>query len=588
MKLAKVSLLKCVLYFLPLLFIWQGLDFTDMGYSLSNALFFDQPGVILGQPMAYFLTNFIGWIWLKISEPFGLVGARFGWCVIMWGIFYLSNKILSQIMPERRSIVFIALTFLFVRSGAWINYNQVSALCALASLLLIIKSESHENPLRLGYALVAGFIIGLNVFVRIPNILMLSFAFMPVVADVVCYKSLPKKASWIYSVIFICGMIAASAIVLALMSVFGYIDYYLDSIAYIKDLASDPNSHHGGSKLINLFINNHIHVFRAALILGIKIACAAFIVVLLPWKLVSCACVVLAAGYFYKRYNYYSYIYVLAGISYIAMFIKLVSEAGKCNRKVVLTYLSALGLFMCLPLGSNNGIINIVCSSWMMMPFTLNFIYMLCLSNVLEYTKKYLPQSINRILQRFDYAAFAAHVRNIFLALFIAISVSHAWTYTYRDSAERLSMRYSVNYDKLRFTYTTSERAKIVQELLEALKRLTSQYEYMLVYDIGCTLHYLLEIKPYMFETWEFLYEPYNFKKYLAKAEYEHSLPLIVRTKETFQSRDWPRKTNRYWNNSESYKQNRAIADNFRDRYSYVKTWENDTFEIWQPKDVIR
>lgn len=492
-------------------------------------------------------------------------------------------------MPERRAIVFLALTFLFVMCVTWIGYNDVSALCALASLLLIIKGESQKTLSRLGCALAAGFIIGLNIFVRMPNILMLSFAFIPVVADVICYKSLPRKTSWGYSVIFICGMIAASAIVLALMSVFGYLDYYLGSIAYIKELASDPNSHHGGSQLITVFINHHIGVFKAALILGVKIACASFMVVLLPWKLVRYACVVLVAGYFYSKYNnYYTHIFVLAGISYMATFIKLASEAGKSNRKVVLTYLSALGLFMCLPLGSNNGIVNIICSSWLMMPITLNFIYMLCLPNIHEYIKKYLPQNINRILRRFDYAAFAAHTRNIFLAFFIAVSMSHAWTYTYRDSAERLTMKHPVNHEKLRFIYTTSERAKTVQELLDAMKPVTNQYEYMLVYDVGCTLHYLLNIKPYMYETWEFLYEPDNFKKYLAKAEHEHSLPLIVKTKETLLSSDWPRKMNYYWNDSERDEQNRAIADNFRDRYSYVKTWENDTFEVWQPKGMTR
>ena len=48
MRATKEVILKCILYLLPVLFIWQGLNFTDMGYSLSNALFFDQPGVIQG------------------------------------------------------------------------------------------------------------------------------------------------------------------------------------------------------------------------------------------------------------------------------------------------------------------------------------------------------------------------------------------------------------------------------------------------------------------------------------------------------------------------------------------------------------
>lgn len=580
-------LLKFILYLLPVFFIWHGLDFTDMGYSLSNALFFDQPGVIRGQSLAYFLTNFIGWIWLKISEPLGLVGARFGWCVIMWGIFYLSNKILSKVMPEWRSVLFLALTFLFVRSGTWINYNDVSALFALASLLLIIKGESLEGMSRLGCIVAAGFIIGLNVFTRIPNALMLSFAFIPVIADIVCYKSLPRKTSWIYSVIFICGMVAAIAVVLTLMYAFGYFNYYLDSISYIKSLANDPNSHHGGLKLINLFINNHIDVFKDAFILGGKIVCASCMIILFPWELVRYACAVLVAGYFYKRYGYYSFIYVLAGISYIAVFIKLAFTAGKCNREAILICLSALGLFMCLPLGSNNGIINIVCSSWLMIPLVLNIIYTSRLFGIFDSTKKYLPQKFNGFLQRFHYDVFVMCARNIFIILFIFMSISHAWTYTYRDSAERFTMRYAINHEKLQFTYTTSTRAKAVQELLDAIKPVTKQYEYMLVYDIGCTLHYLLNIKPYMFETWEFLYEPQQFKDYLNNAEHEYSLPLIIKTKETFLRRDWP-SINSYFDNSDRYQHNRAVMDNFLIRYFYVKTWENDAFEVWQPKDLIR
>ena len=588
MRATKEVILKCILYLLPVLFIWQGLDFTDMGYSLSNALFFDQPGVIQGQPLAYFLTNFIGWVWLKISGPFGLIGARFGWCVIMWGIFYLSNEILSKIMPGWRSLLFLSLTFLFVRAGAWINYNDLSALFALASLLLVIKGESHDGMPRLFYVFVAGFIIGLNIFVRIPNILMLSFAFIPVVADVIGRKSLPRKECWASSAVFVCGTIVAAVIVLLLMSAFGYLDYYLDSIAYIKSLADDPNSHHGGLMLITLFVNNHIDVFRATLILGGKIASASFIIVLLPWHSVRYACAVLVAGYFYKRYGYYSFIYVLAGISYIAVFIKLATAAGKSRREVILIYLSALGLFMCLPLGSSNGIINIVCSSWLMIPLVLNIIYTARLSSIFDSAKKYMPQKFNHILQQFHYDTFVMYARNIFIMLFIFICISHAWTYTYRDSAERSTMRYSVNHEKLRFTYTTSARAKAVQELLDAMEFVTKQYEYMLAYDIGCTLHYLLDIKPYMFETWEFSYEPDLFKEYLNKAELEHPLPIVVKTKETFQSRDWPQKVNPYWNNSERYKHNRAIMDNFLIRYFYVKTWENDVFEVWQPKGGIR
>ena len=112
MTIKKERLVKLILFVLPILFIWQGLDFSDMGFMLTNALFFAQPGIIQDQGLAYFLTNAMGWLWLKFSSPFGLIGARFGWCVIIWSILWCSNNILRSIMPETRSLLFLIITFL--------------------------------------------------------------------------------------------------------------------------------------------------------------------------------------------------------------------------------------------------------------------------------------------------------------------------------------------------------------------------------------------------------------------------------------------------------------------------------------------
>lgn len=584
MKYTKELVLKSCLYILPVLFIWQGLDFTDMGFLLSNALFFDQPGVIQDQGLAYFLTNFIGWLWLNLTSPLGLLGAKFGWCVIMWGTFYLSHKLLCELMPSWRAYAYLVVLFMFVVWTPWIAYNDFSALLALLSVCLIVSAETDGKSFKTSIKLLffAGLCSGINVFTRLPNILMVSFALIPVVADAISRCALPSKKSFSKCGLFLLGWFAALVIVLMLMAIFGYFGYFMDTLAFMREMAHDPNGHHSSKLLLYLLKNDHILVFKRVCLFFFPVAVATLPVALIPRKSVRYVAAVVALclliNFELASRNYRFYIYVMAGICYLVTLIELVLLCKKSKRRETAIYLSALGIFMLVPLGSNVGLHNVICSSWLLVPLVFEFIYN---SPTIVQQLFAVKKPIAKRLVAYLSNCFFIGGRFMIIIPFVLISVQHAWTYTYRDSADRASMIYPIEHSKLRFIYTTKERAAVVNELLRELDGYVGKYEYLLASDSGTTLHYIYAWKPYLYSAWEMLYEPHQFEAAMRKAEQEHTLPLVVITKETLQTFNWPRLQNPWINNSARYKAGREIVVDFMARNNYSKQWENATFEIW-------
>lgn len=71
----KIIISLIIIY--PLLFIWQGLDFSDTGYFLScYQQVFNDPESISGITFSW-LTNIIGGIWVALfGDSLGLLGVN--------------------------------------------------------------------------------------------------------------------------------------------------------------------------------------------------------------------------------------------------------------------------------------------------------------------------------------------------------------------------------------------------------------------------------------------------------------------------------------------------------------------------------
>ena len=155
-----------ILFFYPLIKINQGVDVSDSTYSLGNYLFFKRLGGTWWVISTY-LSNVIGWLLTKL--PFGdtllFMNLYTGLIVsaLTIGLYFLLRKW----MPAWIAFLgeFIAIGFLWIPTG--ILYNYLTYTFFALGAVFLYKGLAEEKNVML---ITAGILLGLNVFVRVPNV----------------------------------------------------------------------------------------------------------------------------------------------------------------------------------------------------------------------------------------------------------------------------------------------------------------------------------------------------------------------------------------------------------------------------------
>lgn len=159
-------LFPLILLLFPLLKINQGVDLTDTPYSLGNYRFFTgSEGVWV---MATFLANVIGFFLTKL--PFGgtMLGMKFYTSLLISIMALFGYRFFKTKMPSW--IAFLgevaAIGFCWCPTG--ILYNYLTYLLFLVGAVFLFRGLAG---CRWVFLFLAGICLGLNVSVRVPNIL---------------------------------------------------------------------------------------------------------------------------------------------------------------------------------------------------------------------------------------------------------------------------------------------------------------------------------------------------------------------------------------------------------------------------------
>ena len=154
-----------ILLIYPLIKVNQGIDVSDSTYSLSNALYF--PKLRGMWVVSTYLSNVVGFILTKL--PFGttLLGMNVYTGLIVSALALVIYLMLRKWMPDWIVFAgeFIALGFLWIPTG--ILYNYLTYFLFALGALFLYKGLVEEKQ---KYLLVAGVVLGANVWVRIPNL----------------------------------------------------------------------------------------------------------------------------------------------------------------------------------------------------------------------------------------------------------------------------------------------------------------------------------------------------------------------------------------------------------------------------------
>ncbi len=556
----------------------QGFDVCDDGFALT---FYQQ---IYNNPASveynfvYWLSGVVGGVWYELFPQGGIIWFRFFTVVINTASFVLAYHIFKKIMPKRIAILGL-LTVLFVNDYGFLTYyhNHLTVFLTLLSVWFLMEGLTRTKAL---YVLIAGSIIAINVFTRIPNVTL--FTFILAIPFYYIIKGENYKVFLRPMALYVFGIIIGVLLIGLLLLALGQMEIMKRALSSLFDLGKTEGSSHNVIGLLKSYIHKYVTLFM--------VGCQLITLILLFLGVYSyfknkhvLRNITLFVG-FVVAFIWFRNgdIYPIYAIACLGVLLVLLSKSYDYKVKT-LAFLGALMLVF-LPLGSGGGIKSsgYMCI-WLSVPFFFHWFNNLKRSKV---SLGMVPKLEEIVIPETSFKV---------LTLFVAITFLSAKAYNmfnkaYFDEGSRFNKTYTIDSPLARGIYTKERRAVIMNEVLLNLKTYVKPNDYLLIFDKVPMLHFLTETKPYMYNPWVWIYDTHSFDKKLKHAE-EHInvYPIVLQQKfETIRTFSEP--VPRYL--SEEY--NRESGDNIHDikknqiigaflrQHNYELVWSNDYFNIYQ------
>ncbi|MBQ8001818.1 MAG: hypothetical protein IJ297_00015, partial [Clostridia bacterium] len=203
-------------------FLNQGIDYTDTGYNIMK-----YKNVFYGEGISdigMFYTCLLGGFIYKILPAYHLLVYRILHLVIQIAIMTVTYSYFKKYVNKNVLLVFF-LAFTTLLGGEMIySYYPMSQLCLTIGIILLHSGLNDDKPWKI---LMAGFIMGLSVFVRLTNVLY--FVMFVGIIWYGIYKKHDIKKIVNNCVMAVIGAIFALGVTFALMSLFMGFEEVIDS-----------------------------------------------------------------------------------------------------------------------------------------------------------------------------------------------------------------------------------------------------------------------------------------------------------------------------------------------------------------------
>ncbi len=163
-------LIPIILGLMPLVNFNQGVDYIDSMYSPGNFVFFKQmKGTWV---VATFLANAIGHLFTLLPGGGTYVGIRLYTGLVISAIALIAYFTLRKRMPWYIAAVGETIAICLCWCPTTILYNYLTYLFMTIGLILLYKGLTEEKRM---FFILAGLSLGLNLFVRFPNVVEVGF-----------------------------------------------------------------------------------------------------------------------------------------------------------------------------------------------------------------------------------------------------------------------------------------------------------------------------------------------------------------------------------------------------------------------------
>ncbi len=493
-------LFPLILLLFPLIKINQGVDLTDTPYSLGNYRFFTQTGGVW--VMATFLSNVTGFVLTKL--PFGgtMLGMKLYTSLFISVMALFSYRFFKTKMPSWVAFAgeLAAIGFCWCPTG--ILYNYMTYLLFLAGAVFLFRGLAGNRPVCLFFA---GIFLGLNVSVRVPNVL------EAVLIVAVWYYGAKKKKSFEKLAketgLCIAGFLAAQAVMFIILSVLYGISAYGEMIGGLFGMSDSASDYTLGEMLLSI-LSAYGKGFKWMLymILCILPGIPFFMIQKEKFpmlrKAVYCICVVFLFAVLGKwgMYNF-RYYQKESGLQWGVIF--LIISIAVCVWMLATRMLDdewkligciCLVIILVTPLGSNNYVWPALNNLFFVAPVTFWMVY-----RFVRWGREYFDNT-----GKVPFFPVKAMALAMVLAFFVQ-SMGLGFGYVFKDgeNGEKRSIKV-LNNTVLAGMYTTQLNAETIDEISNFVTENMKEYhdKKLILYGDIPGLSYYLDKAPAVFTSW--------------------------------------------------------------------------------------
>lgn len=569
-------LFPALLVLFALMHIAEGLTVTDTGYNYGNFMSFDSLDDMW--KFSTYLSSAIGALFTKL--PFGqtMIGLNFytGLFKVLAALFayYFCIKICKM----RREVVFvgemIALGFCWCPTA--LIYNYLTYLLFTVGAMCIYIALTKEKKV---FFVLAGVALGLNVFVRLPNVAEVALIVVVWLAGIL-YKK--KFGSVMKDTLFcILGYVIGLATVFVYIACRYGVGRYVEGIQALFAMTAEAESY-APVAMVTDVLKMYIQCSRWFIMGLLFIGCGIFLFKILGKKYtVVKSCIYAIAGvglvyFFLKRgmfnLNYREYSSMYAWGTLLLMFCLLfgayVVLFSKRTKEEKLMAAIVCVIILITPLGSNNSVYSPMNNMFLVAPFFINYMWHLLSDEkssimVRRMSVSTLPYKIVMVL---------------FTGAVLVQGVLFGANFVFRDGENGAARDTQVeNNPVLSGMYTTADKSKNLQEMNDYLLENELIGEEVVLFGNVPALAFYFELEPALSSTWPDLasYSVDKFETEIDMLEKENKTPMIILSSN-------PADTGRDTHAKDSIKRKIGRLEEFMEENQYMQTFSNDAFIVYR------
>ncbi len=437
----------------------------------------------------------------------GIYGFRVLECGFLALNLFLVWRLLRSFMKPSVVIVGFLLIFSMLHWVEVFEYNTFSGFAVLLSVNFLVSALNRKSA---GLMFVAGMVLGLGFFIRLPNVLlsMLALVFIPY-SRYASFRG--SKSALRLFVSAVSGCLSGIAVTFCCMLFMGHIPYFIEGVEGMLALSGyDDSTHETGRMLYVLACNTANMCLRFAVMSFCPFLSVVMFRRLRGDMLLRFGCIVLIVLHVILLFRFNTVpLYVVNALSVSSCL--YVIYVKKDNSSIVCTAFLALLVAFLLPLGSDSGILTFgVHSLWLALPF--------------------VPYAMSLWLGRF-HGMLRRHltvIMSVTLGFVLARGLYDTFRPAYYEKGNRLEDICAVDYPKINVC-TDKDTAAEIESLLGAMRAEVQPGDTTLFFGDMPMLYYITDTRPWLRNPWVWIFGyDYCRRQITLVSGYGYDLPVVV------------------------------------------------------------